>query len=56
MTTSYQEINKAFQDEVHIIYVNSRKQDDTELGRLMHDLHCKRADKMHSPALAKRGT
>ena len=47
------EINKAFQDEVHIIYVNSRKQDDTELGRLMHDLHCKRADKMHSPALAK---
>ncbi|MFR2212744.1 MAG: hypothetical protein ACLS61_02325 [Ruminococcus sp.] len=50
------EINKAFQDEVHIIYVNSRKQDDTELGRLMHDLHCKRADKMHSPALAKRVT
>ena len=48
------EINKAFQDEVHIIYVNSRKQDDTELGRLMHDLHCKRADKMHSPILAKR--
>ena len=54
MTTSYQEINKAFQDEVHIIYVNSRKQDDTELGRLMHDLHCKRADEMHSPVLAKR--
>ena len=48
------EINKAFQDEVHIIYVNSRKQDDTELGRLMHDLHCKRADEMHSPVLAKR--
>ena len=38
----------------HIIYVNSRKQDDTELGRLMHDLHCKRADEMHSPVLAKR--
>ena len=48
------EINKAFQDEVHIIYVNSRKQDDTELGRLMHDLHCKRANEMHSPVLAKR--
>ena len=44
----------AFQDEAHIIYVNSRKQDDTELGRLMHDLHCKRADEMHSPVLAKR--
>lgn len=23
--------------------MNSRKQDDTELGRLMHDLHCKNA-------------
>ena len=48
------EINKSFQDEAHIIYVNSRKQDDTELGRLMHDLHCKRANEMHSPVLAKR--
>ena len=48
------EINKAFQDEEHIIYVNSGKQDDTELGRLMHDLHCKSADEMHSPLLAKR--
>ena len=48
------EINKTFQDEAHIIYVNSRKQDDTELGRLMHNLHCKRADEMHSSVLAKR--
>ena len=48
------EINKAFQDEAHIIYVNSKKQDDTQLGRLMHDLHCKKADEMHSPILAKR--
>ena len=48
------ELNEAFQDEAHIIYVNSRKRDDTELGRLMHDLHCKKADEMHSPILAKR--
>ena len=48
------ELNEAFQDEAHIIYVNSRNQDDTELGRLMHDLHCKKADEMHSPILAKR--
>ena len=48
------ELNEAFQDEAHIIYVNSRKQDDTQLGRLMHDLHCKKADEMHSPILAKR--
>ena len=48
------EANNSFQDEAHIIYVNSRKQEDTELGRLMHDLHCRNADKMHSPVLAKR--
>lgn len=48
------EINIAFQDEAHIIYVNSRKQDDTELGKLMHDLHCKKAEDMHSPVLTKR--
>lgn len=48
------ELDKEFQDEAHIIYVNSRKQEDTALGRLMHDLHCKSADEMHSPVLAKR--
>ena len=48
------EADDSFQDEAHIIYVNSRKQEDTELGRLMHDLHCKNADEMHSPVLAKR--
>ena len=48
------ELNEAFQDEAHIIYVNSRKQNDTELVKLMHDLHCKKADEMHSPILAKR--
>ena len=48
------ELEEAFQDEAHIIYVNSKKQDDTQLGRLMHDLHCKKADEMHSPILEKR--
>ena len=48
------EADNSFQDEAHIIYVNSRKQEDTELGRLMHDLHCRNADKMRSPVLAKR--
>ena len=54
LTGRSKRLNEAFQDEAHIIYVNSRKQDDTELGRLMHDLHCKKADEMHSPVLAKR--
>ena len=29
------EVNDDFMDEAHIIYVNARRQDDTELGRLM---------------------
>ena len=37
-----------------VSYVNSKKQDDTELGRLMHDLHCKNAEDMHSKILADR--
>ena len=43
-----------FQDEAYMIYVNSSRQDNTELGRLMHDLHCKNAEDMHSEVLAKR--
>lgn len=49
-----EEVGENFKDEAHIIYVNSKKQDDTELGRLMHDLHCKNAGDMHSKILADR--
>ena len=48
------ETEDIFQDGQHILYVNSKKQDDTELGRLMHDLHCKEAGKMYSNILATR--
>ena len=48
------ETEDIFQDGQHILYVNSKKQDDTELGRLMHDLHCKEADKMYSNILSTR--
>lgn len=48
------ETGEIFEDGQHILYVNSRKQDDTELGRLMHDLHCKEADKMYSAILSAR--
>ena len=48
------ETGEIFQDGQHILYVNSKKQDDTELGRLMHDLHCKEADKMYRNILATR--
>ena len=41
-------------DEAHIIYVNAKRQDNTELGRLMHDLHCKNTKDMYSKVLADR--
>ena len=48
------ETEDIFQDGQHILYVNSKKQDDTELGRLIHDLHCEEADEMYSNILATR--
>ena len=48
------ESGEIFDDEENIIYVNSQKQDNTELGRLMHDLHCKKASDMYSPILSSR--
>ena len=48
------ETGEIFEDGQHILYVNSKKQDDTELGRLMHDLHCEEADKMYSNVLSAR--
>ena len=48
------ETGEIFEDGQHIIYVNSKKQDDTELGRLMHDLHCKEASEMYSNILSAR--
>ena len=49
-----EEIQADFKDEAYIIYVNSHRQDDTELGRLMQDFHCKNAKDIHSEILAKR--
>ena len=43
-----------FGDEAHIIYVDSSKHEDTALGRLMHDFHCKAASDMQDGVLAKR--
>ncbi len=48
------ETGKDFGDESYIIYVNTDCQDDTDLGRLMHDFHCKNAGEMYSEVLAKR--
>nr|WP_300326604.1 PD-(D/E)XK nuclease family transposase [uncultured Anaerostipes sp.] len=48
------EVQADFKDEAYIIYVNSHRQDDTELGRLMRDFHCKNAGDIHSEVLSKR--
>ena len=49
-----EETGEKFEDGSHIIYVNSKIQDDTALGRLMHDLTCKNASEMYSEVLSKR--
>ncbi len=41
-------------DGAHIIYVNGQNRDDTKLGRLMQDFHCRSADEMNSTVLAQR--
>ena len=48
------ENGQSFVDGSHIIYVNSRIQDDTPLGRLMHDFCCKNPDDMHYKELAEK--
>ena len=49
-----EELGTDFGDGAYIIYVNSSRQEDTELGRLMHDFHCINAKDMHSKILAAR--
>ena len=46
---------EAFNDGSHIVYINaSAKDDGTELWKLIHDLHCTKADEMFFPRLAAR--
>lgn len=48
------ENGQSFADGSHIIYVNSKIQDETPLGRLMHDFSCKNPDDMHYKELADK--
>lgn len=45
---------RLFNDTAHILYVNGKNNNDTELGRLMQDFMCSDPDKMHNPNLAER--
>ena len=49
-----QETGKPFGDEQHILYVNAQIRDETELGKLMHDMWCVEAEDMHYSVLAER--
>lgn len=48
------ETKKSFGDEAHIIYVNSKIQNNTVLGRLMHDFYCTDTKDIKNRKLAKR--
>ena len=48
------ENGRDFPDCAHIIYVDSKNQEDTALGRLMHDFHCKAPEEMYNPALRQQ--
>ena len=48
------ETDKLFNDKAHIIYVNSSIQDNTALGKLIHDFYCTDARQMYYPTLAQR--
>ena len=41
-------------DGTHIIYVNGATRSETEIGKLVHDLRCRDAAKMHFDVLKKR--
>ena len=43
-----------FEDGEHILYVNGQYRGDSDLGRLMHDFNCTRADDMEFELMAER--
>ena len=45
---------KSFEDGEHILYVNGEYRGETEIGKLMHDFNCTKADEMHFELLAER--
>lgn len=49
-----EETGEKFKDESHIIYVNSSIQNETKLGKLMHDFYCNHAKDMNYNVLAER--
>lgn len=51
---TFKESGEDFGDASHIIYVNGEYQDDSPLGKLMHDFHCTDPNEMYYETLKKR--
>ncbi len=49
----FEEIDEAFDDGSHIVYVNGNYNGDDTVGRLIHDFGCKEAKDMYYSELAK---
>lgn len=45
---------KFFEDGEHILYVNGEYRGDSDIGKLMHDFNCTRADDMNFQLMADR--
>lgn len=43
-----------FEDGEHILYVNGEFRGDSEIGKLMHDFNCTKADDMNFDLMAER--
>ncbi|QUN11510.1 PD-(D/E)XK nuclease family transposase [Clostridium sp. C1] len=50
----YIDKQEQFKDKLHIIYLNASMQDETPLGKLMHDMMCNDPDDMYYEVLRKR--
>ena len=50
----YREDGNVFGDKLHIIYLNASMQDETALGKLMHDMLCSNPNDMYYEVLRKR--
>ena len=48
------ETGRDYNDKSEIIYINARMKENTDMGRLMHDFHCTKAEDMYSKVLAER--
>ena len=47
------ETEEDFTDGSHIIYINGQSEEDSEIGRLIHDFKCKKASEIFNDILAK---